>query len=90
MASLFPTAVRQSGCALPYNVSSALFAGPALLALAWLLRDYGLMSPMYVVLLACGLAIVSAILTARVSRFLGRAAVSGELGASAMPRLGSA
>jgi hypothetical protein len=58
IASLFPTAVRQSGYAFPYNVGAAVFAGLTPLALSVLVRDYGVMSPMYYVLVACVVALL--------------------------------
>lgn len=71
LSSLFPTAVRQSGYALPYNVTAALFAGLAPLVLTWTVRDYGLLSPMYVLLVACAVTVVTAVVLRRMRRYLG-------------------
>lgn len=71
IASLFPTAVRQSGYALPYNVGAAAFAGPLPLVLSWLIREYGVLSPMYMILAASIVSAVLAVLAHRVPAFLG-------------------
>ncbi|GJG94258.1 MFS transporter [Cupriavidus pauculus] len=65
LSALFPTHVRQSGYAVPYNIGAALFAGLTPLALAWMVRAYGPDSAMYLVL-ATGL--VTAWLAFRVRR----------------------
>lgn len=53
IASLFPTAIRQSGFAFPYTIGTAIFTGLTPLLLAWLVRDIGLAAPMYLYLTAC-------------------------------------
>ena len=74
IASLFPTAVRQTGYAIPYNFGSALFSGAGPLALAWAVRSFGVIAPLYVFLVGCGVAILAALLVSHVTRYLGRAA----------------
>lgn len=71
IASLFPTAVRQSGYAVPYNIGAAAFAGLAPLVLSWLVRDYGLLSPMYIILVACAVALVTGLALRHTRRYLG-------------------
>ncbi|WP_420992967.1 MFS transporter [Cupriavidus sp. 30B13] len=63
MAALFPTNIRQSGYAFPYNIGAALFAGLTPLMLAWLVRDHGPGVPLYPAIAACA---VTALLAARV------------------------
>src|ERR1700722_3765752 len=60
IASLFPTSIRQSGFALPYSIGTAFFTGLTPLALAWLVRGYGLMAPRDAYLLACAVAAATA------------------------------
>jgi hypothetical protein len=74
---LFPTAIRQSGFALPYSIGTALFTGLTPLFLAWLVRDYGLAAPMYQYLAACIVALVIAYAVTGLPQFLGTA-VTGE------------
>jgi MFS family permease len=76
LASLFPTAVRQSGYAFPYNVGAAVFAGLTPLALSVLIRDYGLMSPMYYVLVACAVALLIGFVLRGTRRYLGPIALA--------------
>lgn len=71
VASLFPTEVRQTGYALPYNFGSAIFSGPGPLVLAWSVRTYGVTAPMYVILLACAVAGTMAVMARFVPRYLG-------------------
>jgi MFS family permease len=52
LSSIFPTAMRQSGYAVPYNIGVALFGGPLPLILVWLVSTYGLHAPLYVLLLS--------------------------------------
>jgi MFS family permease len=77
ISSLFPTAIRQSGFALPYSIGTALFTGLTPLFLAWLVRDYGLAAPMYQYLAACIVALVIAYAVTGLPQFLGTA-VTGE------------
>ncbi len=71
LASLFPTDVRQSGYALPYNVGAALFAGPALLVLAASVRSYGVWAALAVFGVTCVVALASAVALRWQPRFLG-------------------
>lgn len=45
VCALFPTAIRQSGFALPYSIGTALVSGLTPLGIAALVRDYGLGAP---------------------------------------------
>jgi hypothetical protein len=72
LSALFPTAIRQSGFALPYSIGTAIFTGLTPLALAWLVRDFGLQAPMYFFLLACVVAAVAAAAVRSVPMYLGR------------------
>jgi hypothetical protein len=60
-AALFPTAIRQSGFAFPYSVGTALVNGLTPLAMAWLVRDHGLMAPMSQCLLGGFVALILAV-----------------------------
>ena len=71
VASLFPTEVRQTGYAVPYNFGSAIFSGPGPLVLAWAVRMYGVTAPMYVMLFACAVAGTMAAVAQFVPRHLG-------------------
>lgn len=73
LAALFPTAIRQSGYALPYNVSAAVFAGLTPLALSILVRDHGAAAPMWTVLAACTVMLGCGVLLAGAPRYLGLA-----------------
>lgn len=84
-ASLFPTAVRQSGYALPYNIGAALFAGPAPLLLAYLVRTSDVLWPMYAMLIACAVAATAAVLARHVPQHLGQASVDTSVAAEAPP-----
>ena len=86
-ASLFPTAVRQSGYALPYNLGAALFAGPAPLFLAYLVRTSDVLWPMYAMLIACAVAFVTAILARNVPQYLGQRS-GRSLAAAHVPQFG--
>ena len=81
IASLFPTAVRQTGYAVPYSFGSAIFSGPGPLVLAWSVREFGAMAPLYFFLVACAVALCVAALVDRVPRYLGQSA--GEAGPAA-------
>lgn len=63
LSSLFPTNVRQTGYAIPYNIGVAVFAGLAPLTLGWLVRDFGPAVPLYPVVIA---ALVTACLAIKV------------------------
>lgn len=71
LASLFPTEIRQSGYALPYNLGAAVFAGPALLVLAATVRGYGIWAALVVYALACVVVVGAAIALRSQPRFLG-------------------
>lgn len=71
VASMFPTQIRQSGYALPYNVGAAVYAGPALLVLATVVRGYGTWAAMAVYAVACALAFVTSVALRSQPRFLG-------------------
>lgn len=73
VSSLFPTAVRQSGYALPYSFGTAIFSGLTPLTLAWLVRDYGLAAPLYQALAGCLVALSLAALVRFMPRYLGEA-----------------
>ena len=73
ISSLFPTAIRQSGFALPYSIGTAVFTGLTPLFLAWLVRDYGLAAPMYQYLAACAVALVIALAVTGFPQYLGLA-----------------
>ena len=77
ISSLFPTAVRQSGYAVPYNIGAAVFAGLTPLTLSVLVRNYGLVSPMYFLLAACAVGLLTGLALAGVRRYLGTAATLG-------------
>ncbi len=71
LASLFPTEIRQSGYALPYNVGAAVFAGPALLVLAAAVRGYGIWAALAIYAAGCAVAIAAAVALRSQPRFLG-------------------
>ena len=85
ISSLFPTAVRQSGYAFPYNIGAAVFAGLTPLVLSVLVRDYGLMSPMYYVLVGCAVALVIGLVLGHTRRYLGPASRSAHTDGLALP-----
>lgn len=72
IASLFPTPVRQTGYAVPYNFGSAMFSGPGPLVLAWAVGRFGTLSPLYLFLAACLVALCVAALVGGVPRYLGQ------------------
>lgn len=72
LSSLFPTAIRQSGYAVPYNVGVAVFGGLLPLVIAPLIAVAGLSAPLLIVLAACVIAFVSAFLVTRLPLYLGR------------------
>lgn len=59
LASLFPTEVRQSGYALPYNMGAAVFAGPALLVLAAAIRGCDIWAALAIYAVGCAVAAVA-------------------------------
>ena len=72
IASLFPTVVRQTGYAIPYNFGSAMFSGPGPLVLAWSVGQFGTLSPLYLFLVACAVALCVAMTLGAVPRYLGQ------------------
>lgn len=52
LSSMFPTAVRQTGYALAYNVGVAVFGGPLPLILVWTTAIYGLCAPFLLLMLS--------------------------------------
>ncbi|RAR54546.1 putative MFS family arabinose efflux permease [Paraburkholderia unamae] len=52
LSSMFPTAVRQTGYALAYNVGVAAFGGPLPLILVWTTTIYGLCAPLFMLMLS--------------------------------------
>ena len=75
ISSLFPTAIRQSGYALPYSIGTAVFTGLTPLTLAWLVGATGIFAPMYLYLLACAVAIGVAGTVRFMPKYLGEATV---------------
>ncbi len=71
IAALSPTAIRQSGYALPYSIGTAVFTGLTPLTLAWLVRDHGLSAPLYQYLAACVVALGVAASVRVMPRYLG-------------------
>lgn len=63
ICALFPTAIRQSGFAFPYSVGTAVISGLTPLAVAWLVRSYGLAVPMWQEILAglCALGLAGSL-----------------------------
>ncbi|AMM18746.1 hypothetical protein AX768_31385 (plasmid) [Burkholderia sp. PAMC 28687] len=72
ISSLFPTLIRQTGYTFPYSIGTAVFTGLTPLALAWLVKYYGLDAPMYAFLLACGVALIIAATVHLLPLYLGR------------------
>lgn len=77
ISSLFPTSIRQSGFAFPYTIGTAIFTGLTPLALAWLVRDYGLLAPLYMYLTACAVAAIIALSVRFMPHYLGEIDASG-------------
>jgi MFS family permease len=74
LAAIFPTEVRQTGFAVPYNIVVALLGGFLNLILVGLVAGIGARAPMYVVLLSACLVLLSAALVVRIRFYLGRGA----------------
>ena len=89
IASLFPTAIRQSGYAFPYSIGTALFTGLTPITLAWLVRDYGLSAPMYQYLAASVVALGIAAAVRVMPKYLG-GSMPGDAGAGQAVRPSSA
>ena len=71
ISALFPTAVRQSGYALPYSLGTAIISGLTPLTTAWLVRGYGLGAPASQEALAGIVAIGLAVWVGRLPIYLG-------------------
>ncbi len=66
IAELFPTGVRSSGMGIAYNLSVTVFGGFApLIATGLIARTGNPLSPTWYVMLACGLSLVTLLLTPR-------------------------
>lgn len=85
ISSLFPTAIRQSGYAFPYSIGTAVFTGLTPLALAWMVRYYGLSAPMYQYLGACAVAMILACTVRFMPQHLGGEEAPATLAAPAYP-----
>jgi MFS family permease len=57
-AVVFPTEVRFTGFAFPYNVGAAVFAGLTPLAVTYVVKDFGPTAPANLVACACALGMV--------------------------------
>ncbi|GAA4711892.1 MFS transporter [Pseudonocardia yuanmonensis] len=71
VSAVFPTAVRQTGYALSYNLVVAVVGGPFNVVMVWLIATLGVSAPMYVVLVASALTLLVALLVGRVRLHLG-------------------
>jgi MFS family permease len=71
LSSLFPTSVRQSGYAIPYNVGMAAFAGLMPLTLSWLVREYGPGVPLYPMIMCVFVTACLAVTVRRMKLYLG-------------------
>ncbi|MDI9977386.1 MFS transporter [Rhodococcus sp. IEGM 1307] len=76
LASLFPTAIRQSGYAIPYNVGVAVVAGLLPLSLAPLIDTVGVRAPLLLALFSCALLLVAAAWVTRIPLYLGRSTIA--------------
>jgi MFS family permease len=56
-AVVFPTAVRFTGFAFPYNLGAALFAGLTPLAVTYVVQAFGPGAPVYLVAAACAVGV---------------------------------
>jgi MFS family permease len=74
ISALFPTAVRQSGYALPYSFGTAIVSGLTPLFIAWLVRNYGLVAPITQEAVAGVVAIGLAFWVGRMPLYLGSVA----------------
>jgi len=72
LSSLFPTEIRQSGYAIPYNVGVAVFAGLLPLSIAPQIASFGVRAPLVIVLAGCLVAFAAAVLVTRIPLYLGR------------------
>lgn len=74
LASLFPTSIRQSGYAIPYNIGVAFFGGLLPLSIAPLIAAAGVRAPLFIALAGCLLSLVAGLAVTRVPLHLGRSA----------------
>jgi MFS transporter, MHS family, proline/betaine transporter len=66
IAELFPTGVRSSGMGIAYNLSVTVFGGFApLIASGLMARTENPLSPTWYVMVACGLSLLTLLLTLR-------------------------
>lgn len=78
VSSVFPAEVRQTGYAISYNIVIAVLGGTLSLVMVGLLSLIGPRAPMYVGVVACAIAVVTALVVDRMPRYLGRTPESGE------------
>ncbi len=71
LSAIFPTAIRQSGYAISYNIGVAIFGGPLPLLLVWLVTTQGLQSPLYVLLCSYAVILALALVVKRMTFYLG-------------------
>lgn len=83
VSSLFPTNVRQTGYAIPYNIGMAIFAGLMPLTLAWLVRGFGPGVPVYPLVLAAIIMICLAFAVRGMTLYLGKKQAPEGLASSA-------
>jgi MHS family proline/betaine transporter-like MFS transporter len=68
IAELFPTGVRSSGMGIAYNLSVTVFGGFApLIATSLIARTGNPLSPTWYVMFACGLSLLTMLLTLQTS-----------------------
>jgi MHS family proline/betaine transporter-like MFS transporter len=66
IAELFPTSVRSSGMGIAYNLSVTVFGGFApFIATSLIARTGNPLSPTWYVMFACGLSLLTLLLTLR-------------------------
>ncbi len=73
LPSMFPTEIRQSGYAIPYNVGVAIFAGVLPLSIAPLIANLGVRAPVFIIIAGCLVALLVAAVIPRIPLYLGRA-----------------
>jgi nitrate/nitrite transporter NarK len=83
VSALFPTNVRQTGYAIPYNVGMAVFAGLMPLTLAWLVRGFGPGVPVYPLVVGAFIMIGLAFALRGARLYLGKAQQPDALASSA-------
>lgn len=72
VSAVFPTEVRQTGYSVSYNLVVAILGGVLNLILVGLVASLGVTAPMYVVLVACSLTLLAALMVSRIQLYLGR------------------